>query len=310
MCGNKPHIDKAGLQKVYFGTSGQSIDNMFKSCSHGYARFLSTDNIIIELNVPCTGTTVSGQKLGDPKKKCDFPLMLAVKEWAETYVRNKRLVSPAVMQSIQRRIHIYPSVCPTIALGTTGCGPGWCDVWMAQAVIDVGSYVHEIGHTQGLNHASIPTSKTGDASSPMGWCCGGAKCHNAPHLLQLGWTKPMLNFVVLDMPLGRKITFTIPELALSNKNMVRIRPVWKTINANVYIYISYRAPVGYDVGILPEWTNAVHVHSYVEGDPASLPMAEAQLVAGSIWKNRAFGISVSVKVMNGTTATAILTNVS
>lgn len=293
ICGNKPAIDLTKLQQIYFATSGQSVDNMFKSCSHGYARFLKTDNIIIELNVPC--------KLGNPKIKCDFSLMMAVRKWADTYIRNKTITN------IKRRINIYPSVCPTIALGTTGCNSGWCDVWVAggQAVTDVGSYIHEIGHTLGLNHASIPTSPTGDASSPMGWCCGGAKCHNAPHLFQLGWTKPMLNLVISKMLLGSKIIFTIPELSLSNKNMIRIRT--KNI---AYIYISYRAPVGYDGGILPEWTNAVHVHSYVEGNPASLPIAIARLGKNVIWENHIFGISLNVKVMNGTTATVTLTRIS
>ena len=147
----------------------------------------------------------------------------------------------------------------------------------------------------------------------MGWCCGGAKCHIAPHLLQLGWAKPLLDVVVPNMPVGRALTFTVPELALSNKNMVRIRPVWRRASnkaSNAYIYVSYRAPAGYDGGILKEWTNAVFVHTYVEGDAASLPMAEARLGKGAVWKNRALGVSVSVKAMNGTDATATLTRVS
>jgi hypothetical protein len=96
---------------------------------------------------------------------------------------------------------------------------------------------------------------------------GVETCYNAPNMALLGWAAPVSSLRGGDLPPGRWIPFKLAALAASPYNHVLITPDWLPgllgSELTGSLYISYRAPVGCDVGLRYEHVGSVQVHSYV-----------------------------------------------
>lgn len=69
-----------------------------------------------------------------------------------------------------------------------GCSPQWAISWYPIGYgTNRGVIIHEIGHNNGLHHASKGGDEYGDGSCPMGEAWSGPKTYNLPHMAALGW---------------------------------------------------------------------------------------------------------------------------
>jgi hypothetical protein len=324
MCGHRPRATRAQLERMYFGgKTNDSLAAMFDACSFGVARFTREANRIVEVAVPCSGRTASGLVLSDPARGCDRSLYYAATEWGDGVAT--RLLGPLNVSRTNRRVTLMPGVCPNAAFAVVGCEKFSCGAWLSggSVIDDVGAYVHEIGHTLGLTHAASPTNAYGDTSSPMGWCCGGTKCYSAPHLWQLGWALPLLELDASAMRVGVWRRVEVPALVTARRNVVIVR-----FSSSSAFFVSFRARVGYDAGLLEDWSDAIFVHAWaidatrlptVLLPPDTLPTVVARLradgsalgVGGTLWPSTwvdpaGSGLTVVVSAQDSSAATVAL----
>ena len=153
-------------------------------------------------------------------------------------------------------------LCTWAGLGTVGCG-STCNVWIQGGYgLQSDTMFHELGHTLGLQHASTPVAEYGDNSSPMG-AYPGVRCLGAAHNWQLGWSDPLY---VVDPSLltpGQPLLFTLPPLSTISTNFIRILPNFIGPNGSIPFFVSFRQPVGMDVGLLGTiYVNTVSIHVF------------------------------------------------
>jgi hypothetical protein len=214
------------------------------------------------------------------------------------------------------RVYVLPDEpgCGFGGLGYVGCataagGDGGCRVWVNGGVANrSATYVHELGHNLGLNHAKSRDFGTvggadieyGDASDAMGYCCED-RCFNAPHLDQLKTGSELASLRLDEVPSGDGMTYSLPS-AHSVPAARRHYVIVKTPTQD--IYVQYRKLQGKDAGMDPAYGDAVNVYTVGPGErnvkrgfPHS--MLEARLKrAGDAWLSYD-GLTVALLAANG-----------
>ncbi|PNH01370.1 hypothetical protein TSOC_012758 [Tetrabaena socialis] len=152
--------------------------------------------------------------------------------------------------------------------------------------------MHELGHTMGLFHSLLAGSDNpyGDTSCIMG--DGVRTCYNAAQMSLLGWAAPAANLSAADLPPGTWVTFALPAVSADPRNHVAIRPTWLAGSMGMQgtLYVSYRAPVGCDVGLRADAAGRLQVHSFVSGswmDTGNITLLQATVDLGRIWPDPA-----------------------
>lgn len=181
ICGTPPSITPSELETV-LSTKSYSVKNIMNRCSNGKSSFESV-TVPYVVNIPCTMSSYS----------CD------TNGWAEMADNIVRTTSPTIpIDTFKNRIYILPLNvgCSFGGLGIVGPCPYFCRVWIAGSVVkEPATYVHELGHNMGLNHAIYNNNEYGDWTSAMGGCCF-VGCYNAAQTDYLRWTSPQQTFNV------------------------------------------------------------------------------------------------------------------
>lgn len=141
-------------------------------------------------------------------------------------------------------IYIIPEIqsCNWAGLGYMSCADkknSRCRIWIqGQASQYIDTYLHEIGHTLGLTHASSTSSEYGDATCAMGLCCW-PRCYNAPHLEQLQWASSVRVIKVSNVVSKKQqILYEYLSDARSTTNDITYLRIETPTQ---WIYVEYRA---------------------------------------------------------------------
>jgi hypothetical protein len=259
------------IQNIMFSDpTGHSIDALFRETSFGNVGF-------------------SGQVVGpfvinySTASACDTASWANAADAAAT-------ASGVNISSYPRRLYVMPttemSVCGMQGAGQVGGSPS--RAWVFDYTVnDV--YAHELGHNLNMAHASTPTSVYGDVSDDMAASGYPLRHFNAPHMEQMGW-----------MPAGniRTITssgtYTVAALELS-PTQAPAPQILKVLKPDTgdYYYLSYRAPQGFDSGLLTGYFNRVHVHKYAGNYAAYDTYRLALLDDANVFSDTTNGITIT-----------------
>ncbi|KAJ9513510.1 hypothetical protein QJQ45_006064 [Haematococcus lacustris] len=134
-------IDIDSQPKDYKPVDGQpfpfsSITFLVSSCGSGTTvdvpvTFLPTNNIIVPVEVPCSGSTATGAALRPASTFCETADQFAWMEYAESLALSR--FGAAALARFTNRIFILPAAsCSAAAYATQGCNPSWCFATMAR----------------------------------------------------------------------------------------------------------------------------------------------------------------------------------
>lgn len=171
----------------------------------------------------------------------------------------------AISPIADRLVIVSPFLCNdgTYGVATTACNPNDTLCYSAYfdmgiQPLDVGAFMHELGHNWGIPHAGIPFNEYGDPMDPMGGAAGTV-CHNAPNMYKLSWATPMVNQDVLTFNVGTKYFWVLPSMSKSSTNLIRIRNSFNASAQAPAIFISYRTKTDqYDTDITFDGNVWVH----------------------------------------------------
>jgi hypothetical protein len=215
-----------------------------------YQKYCTTDHLDFSktyiarpIEVPCMGRSqTTGQDYSS--QSCTQADILG---WVDVAVAQDPKIS-----EYPRRIFLLPQMnCEWAGLGTIGCGTE-CIIWIN------GPYnfykhiiLHEIGHTLGMQHATMKGQEYGDNGNVMG---SGEGCFGAPQLWEMNWNTPLL----LDLKQNMMTTITIPPLMASNRTIVR------TDNYGSFpvLYISYIHSLNILDSVSLNYDKTVMIHQY------------------------------------------------
>jgi len=259
------------IQNIMFSDpTGHSIDAMFRETSFGNVGFSGQVAGPFVINFSAAST-------------CDLAGWANAADAAAT-------AAGVNISSYPRRLYVMPttemSACGMQGAGQVGGSPS--RAWVFDyTVSDV--YAHELGHNLNMAHASTPASVYGDVSDDMAASGYPLRHFNAPHMEQMGW-----------MPAGniRTITAsgTYAVAALeSNPTQVPAPQILKILKPDTgdYYYLSYRAPLGLDSGLLAGYFNRVHVHKYAGNYAAYDTYRLALLDDAGVFSDTTNGITVT-----------------
>lgn len=191
VCDAKPVITPLEAANVLLH-SNTSVMKMLKYCSHNKLQFQTTI-FPHYVQIPCPQSVAN----------CD------ISSWAD---RADNAIRPFIpVDKFIYRIYILPKGgCSFAGLGVIGpCSKNKiCRIWISGHYANQPStYVHELGHNLGLNHASYKGDEYGDFSDVMGYCCIN-RCFNAPHSNMLNFTQARNTFYI---PLESIYTLTLEK---------------------------------------------------------------------------------------------------
>ncbi len=146
------------------------------------------------------------------------------------------------------------------------------------------------------------------SSDPMGYC---ERCsYNAPHLVYLGWALPIARLSAANLPVGAVRSYTLPALTAARTSTLQITVNWPLLDgnnttlANGTYFVSFRRPVGQDVGLPAEYVG-VSIHAVAA--PGRNPYLQQVLQEPKeLWLSMHAGLAVarvSGGGVNATTAT-------
>jgi hypothetical protein len=200
-------------------------------------------------------------------------------------------------------------------------------MWGAPSIAVV---AHELGHTEGLGHASSiscgavalgPACATREYGNPFDNMGGSSiyQTYNAQFRARLGWIRPIVHT-------SGRATYTIGAAYTSGAvpNAIEVK-VPKLANANVHrpvsLWIEYRAPFGWDsrlltraafasmlegamVGVSGAWTSHVGRRTYspncrrnscmMDMTPGDNTMTNGALRVGGTWKDSFTGATITI----------------
>ena len=305
--------DYVSARGQYFstGTVWNSVQGWFDACSYNKTSFLPDDNLIV-VGAPvlgCNGAwpvAGSGVAMGWTWPTCSDPLLWQLYDMAVNYTR--AVLKLDVALGFKRQGMYFPrgGGCNFAGLAMSGCSVGPCGAWFNG--FNVPLVVHEFLHTMGLNHATTEGAEYGDASDVMG-SGDSMRCLNAVYSAQLGWSQPLaiLTMAVANRPQWRE--YLLPAMQVTDTNHVRIDGVpWDSLMVGgTSLYISFRARVGYDKGLLGVYANKVSVHRITgdakseliailgQGQNLTLPMKRPGMPKVSV-KRILNGVSATVRI--------------
>jgi len=293
---------QARLADEMFGseTGRRNVDGCYRDSSHELLGFGGNSYPGTAMDVLRVATTDPSPSLG---AVCNEDLWAANADAAAT----AQGLDPT---TYQHRIYVLPVTtgCRWAGLAYLGCTPEQtCRAWV-RALEGSSDHrcgfpdvlAHELGHNLGLQHArTLNLDGSGDCvycdtSDFMGYAIGTWRGLNAPHRDFMGWLGP--DRIVDGAGGGR---FTISALGMQdapNPQVVKIVPP----EGSPY-WLSYRAPIGYDVELQDHFFNLLHVHR------SAFP-SDSYLVAqladdGTLVDSN---LNLSVKLLSHTADTATL----
>ncbi len=294
VCGRVPPITHQGVLDVL----RKDVSETFRECTFGRV-VLPPDSVrVVEapVEVPCPGAGTDA---------------CPTDAWGAA-VDAVTKPAPGV-----HRVYVLPdeAACNFGGLGYVNCANergATCRVWINGGVANSSdTYVHELGHNLGLNHAksrdfAVPGGADipyGDASDAMGSCCD-VRCFNAPHLEQLGVLEARLRVLKSSDVLGEGVTVSLSGL---RKQYVRLDTPTQAI------YVQYRQRHGKDAGMQAEYGDAVNVYTVGPGERAERGFPYTMLETRLRQPNHAWlsydGVTVTLVGIQGNNATVHLKTV-
>ncbi|KXZ46874.1 hypothetical protein GPECTOR_40g608 [Gonium pectorale] len=347
-CGIVPGITVDALRARWYDNGDNApitatLQRYYTECSYNQLQFLKENNHVFgPVDVDCKGVGSKGPydllNLKGNGVNLDAE-MYGLWDRAKDYLKANfpDLYEPRVRDSFRRKLIIFPfnpAVADWAGMANLGCpGPGFdCLTWLNPGVgdtsVDLTTTFQELGHNIGLAHSSriacdpdtgvCAKDEYGDPTDPMGQSGPtdpdkGIVCPSAPQSYKAGWASPMEDgaFKWTDLKVGQPKIYTLPSMATTKNNMLRITVDQTGIAGNGEgdkgpqraIYISFRArqdrPGGYDSGLQDMFNNAVWVHEYnetanalsanIRNPPYVLAMLTAEPVP-DMWVGPTFGI--------------------
>ncbi|KAL4431482.1 hypothetical protein ABPG75_006738 [Micractinium tetrahymenae] len=283
-----------------------TVGGRLRACSYNRTSLThATSKVAPLLRLPCNGTNSWGAAVSS--LSCEYDDFMGWLEAAE----GAAAAAGIDLRRYRHRVALLPPgvVCPFYGIASQGCTDR-CMAWVQGAdVMGSGSpgclngtgvhpILHELGHNLFLGHANTyspdgSVDTYGDLSCVLGQCCG-ARCFNAPHAWQLGWTSPQQ----LDsgsLPVGQPHNVTFASQSRTAQAGLRIdAPRWAG-NASDPLYLSLRLPEGGDSQLGWQFTTAVSVHSGASrgGKDAQLTFLLATVPAGASWAHNDSGLVIS-----------------
>lgn len=144
------------------------------------------------------------------------------------------------------------------------------------------------------------------SSDPMGYC---ERCsYNAPQLVYLGWAVPIARLSAANLPVGVVRSYTLPALTATRTSTLQITVNWpllgvnSTAQFNGTYFVSFRRPVGQDVGLPAEYVG-VSVHAVAA--PGRNPYLQQVLQEPQeLWLSMHAGLAVARASGGGANATS------
>ncbi|GLI66238.1 hypothetical protein VaNZ11_009980, partial [Volvox africanus] len=330
ICGyNKPPAaSKEEVMKLLVSgdSTNRSLVEYFRTCSYGQVSLLESNIKILTppAEIPCTGTLPPGQPFATgpdfTTRSCNELDNLPkwhywLDAWAATIgvdaaeYHQRILILPREFTTRIPGCNGFSGLATsgrwqywsrtganswgTSLIWLTGENLGWLEVWF-----------HEIGHTYGMAHASIPggcgIGDQCDHTCPMGATGGqGIRCLNAPHNWQVGWGGPILQLSDANLPYGKpSAPIRIPLQTSSINSSVVVTGAGMPDNQRLFLSVRMNV-YPYDLAWknLDDNTAFVLVHSYNGTDRSfyhpSYHFGETRL--GSIWRDTVTGSNLSVR---------------
>jgi hypothetical protein len=225
VCTFPPSVTSQQLEATLFGTDTYSVENMFKGCSYGNARFDRSRVTVLPYAVPAACGTIT-----DPNVACDYD------QWsqaADAWLQHNGVP----VSSYLHKIYILPLNIPSCTwggMGWVGCVPGGnCKVWIiGQMANQPLTIMHELGHNLGLNHANTPAVEYGDSSDAMGLCCE-VRCFSAAQTDWLGWSTPSTDLALSALPANQWKAVDLPAPSVSAPSYLKIVAGGETVYAQL-----------------------------------------------------------------------------
>jgi hypothetical protein len=125
------------------------------------------------------------------------------------------------------------------------------------------TYLHEMGHNQGMHHAGIAGgNQYADTSNFMGYASPEMKCTHSAHLRYLGWTDSADRVTHNPATAGTR-RFRLQSLSSNHRGGQDLGAFSTVIvtseGSNGDLYVAYRAKTNGDNGISPAYANKVEV---------------------------------------------------
>ncbi|GLC73791.1 hypothetical protein PLESTF_001421500 [Pleodorina starrii] len=226
----------------------RSLAGYYNTCTYGRVT-LNPANVKVlgPVEVPCKG----GLKAGHPfstgpnftSSACDeLDNMPKWHYWLDEWAKNKTGVSAG---DYHHRVIILPRNFSAQIKGCNGFSgaatPGRWPLytsstnqwgtsfiwWAGENFGDLEILFHEIGHTYGMAHATVPGNcdlfDQCDHTCTMGATGGqGIRCFNAPHNWQVGWGRPLRQFDDNGLKYGNATSVQIPSQLTAVNSSVMI----------------------------------------------------------------------------------------
>ena len=163
-------------------------------------------------------------------------------------------------------------------------------------------FAHEIGHTMGMQHSSVPgfevgtASDYGDASDVMGI---GFNQLNAPHRTQLGWLPKHQVIAVSEAG-----TYRLAMLE-TEQSAPQVLVIDRKDDPSQALLLSFRRPVGFDESLPAEFVDRTSIHQFVskcsQDRPRSLLLGT--IGDGEVFSDSAAGVSITQVTHSDSSAT-------
>ncbi|KAG2500281.1 hypothetical protein HYH03_001859 [Edaphochlamys debaryana] len=308
-CGRKLSQSAEKYTDGFFAKPGSSIpslETLHSACSWGKFVFpaRTVNKVYGPIDIgPCKGTSRTAGNY-DFSSSCWGPEHGFLVEKAKSWLQANDPETYKNWKNYRRNHYIFPFVeassCFYAGMASVGC-PGGQDCfsvinqyeWLSGTF--PGLNMHELSHNIGLAHSARricdgsgtcsvseygdPTCIMGGASPSSGFNAAGAYvCMSAPQAYKAGWATPIAEVDYKALALGR--TFTMPSMATTDQNLVRItmapaRQVdiggFTKKTKQAAFFISYRAKnrtSAYDNGLRDDFQQRLYVHYWDETQDA------------------------------------------
>ncbi|KAG2497119.1 hypothetical protein HYH03_004710 [Edaphochlamys debaryana] len=253
VCDTGPSNPVSDIEFSYYNDP-HSLQAYWSTISGGQAVFNRETSLIKNVKLPCDKFS---------RSTCDF------ENWVSYIDANAAALGvPELSAYPWHRTYIVPALTSCTAVGFSSGNTVYIAGAFASSTTAPNDYLnvfkHELGHNIGLSHSGRGDNAYGDGSDPMGYC---QRClYNAPHMMQLGWSKPYATLSGTQLPPGvPSDPITIAALTARRNTPVVIYPDWLPSSADAAylgsaIVLSYRMRVGQDIGLPDEFDGAVSVH--------------------------------------------------
>ncbi|GIL58776.1 hypothetical protein Vafri_13770 [Volvox africanus] len=305
-CGVHPALNAAKIRQWWFDNGDDApivgtLQRYYNSCTYNQLTFKKRDNLVFDVDIPCTGTTRYGKYNLKTGSKSGDNELYGLAELAKQYIRNTSSALLKQWPGYRRKILIFPfdwytSWSGFAGMAMVGCAPDqdcltWINPGISEDRPDMPVTFQELGHNIGLVHSARIVceggkcwkDEYGDPTDPMGstWANDPQKqivCTNAPQSYKAGWSATIPGGHIrasTDLTPGIPRVFNLPAMSLNKTNMLRIitderNPTIgdKSELAQRALFVSYRVRPsvsgGYDSGLNEAFNNRVWVHEYNE----------------------------------------------